>query len=202
MIHEKLEEFSFEVKDDWHECNLPEVGDLQEIIDSTIESYKMLIKAGKIKEAHMVLEKVKDTMYAKEHLKLVMGMDFSRPTAKMIELAKENNIDLNDPNVIQEFRKIQQQNLRDIHMLKQGKQPQNPEEMTEKLQKKKEREFKKKMQQLEKEQKAEKKPEPAKKGAQEGEKSSLRDQMFIGVVLVLWVGMIVYSNFSALFKSH
>ena len=100
MIKDKLEEFSFEVKQDWHECNIPEVRDLQDIIDNTIDSYKILIKAGKIKEAQMVLEKVKDTMYAKEHLKLVMGMDFARPTAKMIEMAKTNNIDLKDPNVI------------------------------------------------------------------------------------------------------
>ena len=51
-------------------------------------------------------DKIKETKYAKEHLKLVMSLDFTRPTAKMIEMAEKNNIDLNDPKVIEEFKKI------------------------------------------------------------------------------------------------
>ena len=50
-----------------------------------------------------------------------MNLDFSRPTEKMRALAKEHNIDLTDPHVIKEFKKIQQQNLDDIRKLKEGK---------------------------------------------------------------------------------
>lgn len=50
--------------------------------------------------------KLTDSIFAKEHLLHVMNLDFSRPTAKMIQLAKDNNIDLKDQNVINEFRKI------------------------------------------------------------------------------------------------
>ena len=51
-----------------------------------------------------------------------MNLDFSKPTEKMKTLAKEHNIDLTDPNVIKEFKKIQQQNLKDIRKLKEGKE--------------------------------------------------------------------------------
>ena len=45
-------------------------------------------------------EKIKETKYAKEHLKLVMNMDFTKPTQKMIEMAERNNINLDDPKII------------------------------------------------------------------------------------------------------
>jgi hypothetical protein len=62
----------------------------------------------------LVRDKIKETMYAREHLRLVMNLDFTKPTEKMLEMAKKNNINCNDPAVIAEFKKIQQQNLLDI----------------------------------------------------------------------------------------
>ena len=62
--------------------------------------------AGKYKEAKMMKEKIKETKYAKEHLKLVMNLDFNKPTQKLILLANNNQIDLLDPKVIEEFKKI------------------------------------------------------------------------------------------------
>lgn len=56
----------------------------------------------------MMKEKIKETKYAKEHLKLVMNLDFTKPTEKMKEMARKNNIDCDNPQVIQEFKKIQQ----------------------------------------------------------------------------------------------
>lgn len=50
-----------------------------------------------------------------------MNLDFTKPTEKMRKLAVEHKIDLNDPNVINEFKKIQSQNLKDIRKLKEGK---------------------------------------------------------------------------------
>jgi hypothetical protein len=81
----------------------------------------------------MMKEKILETKYAKEHLKLVMNLDFTQPTAKMIKLAKTNNINLQDPSIIAEFKKIQEQNLIDIQLMKEGKKPPSPEELTAEL---------------------------------------------------------------------
>lgn len=45
----------------------------------------------------MIREKIKESMYAREHLRLVMNLDFNKPTQKMLDMAKKNNIDVNDP---------------------------------------------------------------------------------------------------------
>ena len=114
MCQDKIKEFSFEVNEELSTEHIPQLKDVQEIVDKTVESYVFFIKAGKMKEAAMIRDKIKETKYAKEHLKLVMNLDFSRPTPKMVEMAGKNNIDLKDPIVIREFRKIQDQNLEDI----------------------------------------------------------------------------------------
>lgn len=49
-------------------------------------------------------------------------------------MAATNNIDLRDPMVIAEFRKIQLQNLEDVKRLKEGKHPLTDEELKKKLQ--------------------------------------------------------------------
>ena len=92
MVEVKKRDFSFEVKDDWKTFHIPEVDDVDNIVNNTIETYRILKKAGKFKEADMMKTKIKETKYAKEHLKLVMNLDFKRPTAKMIKMAKANNI--------------------------------------------------------------------------------------------------------------
>lgn len=112
-------EFSFEVAKE--KKHFKELDDIQEMIDKAEESYKLFKKAGRIKEAKLIKKKLEETRYAKEHLKHVMNLDFSRPTEKMKNLAKEHNIDLTDPGVIEEFKKIQKQNLKDIRKLKEGK---------------------------------------------------------------------------------
>ena len=38
----------------------------------------------------------------------VLNMDFTKPTAKLRKMAKDANIDLMDPNVLEEFKVIQQ----------------------------------------------------------------------------------------------
>ena len=81
-------EFSFEVKPNWRNDHFKELDDVQVIIDNTVDSYRILKKAGKFKEANMMMEKIRETKYAKEHLKVVMNMDFHKPTPKMIEMAK------------------------------------------------------------------------------------------------------------------
>ena len=56
----------------------------------------------------LVREKIRETIYAREHLRLVMNLDFTKPTDKMREMAQKNNINVNDPAVIAEYKKIQQ----------------------------------------------------------------------------------------------
>ena len=62
-----------------------------------------------------------------------MNLDLKKPTAKLREMARKNNIDLTEPSVIEEFRRIQNQNLEDIRRLKEGKKPLTDEEMKDKL---------------------------------------------------------------------
>lgn len=104
------------------------------MIDKAEESYKLFKKTGRIKEAKLIKTKLLEAKFAKEHLMHVMNLDFSRPTRKMIDIAQKNNIDLRDPMVIEEFKKIQLQNLEDIKRMKEGKKPLTDDELKSKLQ--------------------------------------------------------------------
>lgn len=106
----------------------------------------MLKKGGKFKEADMCKLKVKESMYAQNHLKLVMSMDFDRPSAQTIQMARENGINLKNEKVKDEFRKIQMQNLKDIQLMKEGKLPdpkerENEIDLGQKLQLDRDKEF-------------------------------------------------------------
>lgn len=46
MVQEKIKDFSFELKPDWRDSYFPEYADVQVIVDKTIESYRILKKAG------------------------------------------------------------------------------------------------------------------------------------------------------------
>ena len=50
-VQQKISDFSFEVKDGWRQCHYPEVDDIQNLVDNTIDSYRILKRAGKFKEA-------------------------------------------------------------------------------------------------------------------------------------------------------
>lgn len=112
------------------------------MIDKAEESYRIFKKTGRIKEAKAIKTKLIEAKYAKEHLIHVMNMDFSKPTQKMVVMAKKNKIDLNDPAVIAEFRKIQQQNLDDIRRMKEGKKPLTDQELQQKLKQEREQQDK------------------------------------------------------------
>jgi hypothetical protein len=106
MVQEKIKDFSFELKPDWRDSYYPEYSDVQNIVDKTMESYRLLQIAGQFKEASQMKEKIKETKYAKMHLMLVMNLDFSKPTEKMREMARKNNIDCDNPQVLEEFKRI------------------------------------------------------------------------------------------------
>jgi hypothetical protein len=130
----KIHDFSFEVLPVGKRNNFPELDDLQVMIDKAEESYRLFKKTGRGKEAKMVKEKLEEAQFAKEHLFHVMNLDFSRPTQKLRDMAIKNNIDLRDTTVIEEFKRIQEQNLEDIRRMKEGKKPLTDDEMKAKLQ--------------------------------------------------------------------
>mmetsp|Transcript_22342 Transcript_22342/g.27450 ORF Transcript_22342/g.27450 Transcript_22342/m.27450 type:complete len:93 (-) Transcript_22342:1250-1528(-) len=74
---------------------------------STID-YKMAKKFNQIEEARLYKVTIKEMKFAKEHLIRVMNMDFNRPTQKMLDMAEQANINLQDPKVLEEFKIIQQ----------------------------------------------------------------------------------------------
>lgn len=106
QMQSKLKEFSFEVLPLDKRKHFPEMDDLQQMIDKAEESYRLFKKTGRGKEAKMVKQKLEEAIFAKEHLFHVMNLDFNRPTQKLIEMARKNNIDLRDRLVIEEFKRI------------------------------------------------------------------------------------------------
>ena len=57
------------------------------MIDKAEESYKLFKKTGRIKEAKVIKKKLEEARFAKEHFSMVMNLDFSRPTKKMLDTA-------------------------------------------------------------------------------------------------------------------
>ena len=55
-----------------------------------------------------------EACYNKHHLNCVMNQDFSRPTKQMAENAKKANIDLNDPRVLEEFKRLSEESIADL----------------------------------------------------------------------------------------
>lgn len=106
LISKKQQEFSFEVKEELE--HYPEIDQLNIIIDKSIEDYKVARKLGQFEEAKIYKATIKEMKFSKAHLNRVMNMDFNRPSARMKEMAKKSNINLNDPRVIEEFKMIQQ----------------------------------------------------------------------------------------------
>ena len=76
----RIKDFSFAIKDGWQTSQFPELEDIQHIVNESIETYRLLKKGGKFKEADMCKGKIKESMYAQNHLRMVMNMDFDRPS--------------------------------------------------------------------------------------------------------------------------
>lgn len=85
----------------------PELEKVGDLINQAIESYAMLKKVGKIEEANDVKIKIKEMKFAQKHLLLVMNLDFDKPSKKMLNMAKEANINLKDEKMLSEFKLVQ-----------------------------------------------------------------------------------------------
>lgn len=113
----------------------PDLDKVEDLILQAIKSYGVLRKIGKHQEADDVRAKIKEMKFAQKHLHLVMNLDFNRPSPKMLELAKEANIDLKNEQMVQEFKLVQIQNLEDIRRLRMGLKPLSKEEIEAQRQK-------------------------------------------------------------------
>ena len=91
-----------------------------------------------------------EAMYTKEHLKVMMSMDFKTPTERTLKMAQENGIDLDNPKVLEEFKRLQLQNMKDIKYIKEGKMPPNREEQLQKEKEDADAEFQRRLKEAQK----------------------------------------------------
>ena len=141
-----------------------------------------------------------------------MNMDFNKPTQKLRDIAEQGNIDLKDPNVIEEFKVIQQQTLNDIQRMKDGKGPQTEEELKADregiIKRRQEERFNNMVKKQEEDQARETtKTEEIvnlikkdKKGltisnVDQKTDNSLRDGLLLGILILIWVAIIVDTNY-------
>ncbi|CAD8126566.1 unnamed protein product [Paramecium sonneborni] len=76
---------------------------------------------GQLREAEDLRDKLQKALIAKKQLEKISQLDFNRPKKKLYQFAQNFGIDLLDPQVQNEFKKIQEQNLEDIRQwLKQN----------------------------------------------------------------------------------
>ena len=99
MIVKKKTELSFEVLDEM--TVFPELDKVTELIRIAIDNYKLYKKVGKHEEAEDMKSKIKEMKFSREHLNLVLNLDFNRPSKKLIELAKAAHVDLKDANMLE-----------------------------------------------------------------------------------------------------
>ena len=104
MIVKKKTELSFEVLDEM--TVFPELDKVTELIRIAIDSYKLYKKVGKHEEAEDMKSKIKEMKFSREHLNLVLNLDFNRPSKKLIKLAKAAHVDLKDANMLEEFKLV------------------------------------------------------------------------------------------------
>ena len=84
----------------------PELDKVTELIQVAIENYTMFKKLGKHKDAIDMKARIKELKFSREHLNLVLNLDFNRPSKKLIELAKAAHVDLKDENMLEEFKLV------------------------------------------------------------------------------------------------
>lgn len=66
----------------------------------------------------MVLQKLIEAKYHKYHLETMLNQDYERPTEKALEDAKKSGIDLRDPIVIEEFKRLLETQIEDLRRVR------------------------------------------------------------------------------------
>ena len=75
LINKKVKEFSFHVSGNMQ--NFVEIEQLNQIVEKSIEDYKISKKLGRLEDAKKYQAVIKEMKFAKEHLIKVMNMDFN-----------------------------------------------------------------------------------------------------------------------------
>lgn len=113
MLDKKKLEFSFEVKS--VRDKIPEIEEVKETLAKGETAVELLIKTGNFAEANRLKKQlIEAKKYEIELLDIVMNLDFTRPKEKMIKLANELGIDIKDPILIGEFKKLQQERIDEL----------------------------------------------------------------------------------------
>lgn len=128
-VKSKELEFSFEVKKEREK--FPEIEEIKDTISKGEEAIELYARTGKIAEARQLKSSLQQARYEIEMLDCVMNLDFSKPRAKAKDLAMEMGIDLTDPVVIREFQKIQDERLKELRDVKEGKKKNLEEQKAE-----------------------------------------------------------------------
>ena len=126
MIWKTRGTLNFEVRDTIEHNK--DVEEMTTLVDNSINAYEKLRKAGQLKQAKSMKKKLAEAKFQREHLIMVMNLDFTKPTDKMKQIAVKTKINLEDERIIDEFRVIQIQNIEDIRRWKEGKPFLTPEE--------------------------------------------------------------------------
>lgn len=126
----KANEFSFEVKKNREKYQ--EIEEIKENISKGEEAVQLFIRSGKVNEAKQLKTSLQQARYEIEMLDCVMNLDFTKPREKAKMMADEMGIDLTDPVVIGEFKKMQKDRLRELKDVKEGKKKSGPEPKAEK----------------------------------------------------------------------
>lgn len=112
MIEKKKMEFSFEVKEKREK--IPEIEEVKETIDKGEDAISLYLKAGRYQEAKKLKQSLSEARCEIEMLDMVMNLDFTRPKGKAKQKADEMGLDLTDPQIIKEFKKIQQERIEEL----------------------------------------------------------------------------------------
>ena len=121
-IESKRIDLKFESKEDRQEY--PEIREIDKMIEQCQDQYFLMKKTGRSEQAKHMMLNIIEAKYSKHHLEQVMNLDFTRPTKKLKEQAEEKQIDIGRAEVIEEFKKIQEQNLEDIRRIRDGQKVQ------------------------------------------------------------------------------
>jgi hypothetical protein len=115
----KENEFSFEVKK--VRLKYPEIEEIKNNISNGEEAIELFMRSGKVSEAKQLKTSLQQARYEIEMLDCVMNLDFTKPRAKAKAMADEMGIDLTDEVVISEFKKMQEDRLKELRDVKDGK---------------------------------------------------------------------------------
>lgn len=110
-----------------------EIAELEKFLEKRGNDLLRLYEStGRTQQAHELRENLKKAMAAKQRLEKIATLDFDKPNSQLQEVADKFGLDLNDPAIKDELKKIQTQNLDDIRNWIKGMSPEGSEPVSSK----------------------------------------------------------------------